>query len=74
MVFSALAMARSEILWYFSHVGVVITRPKGTRVVPVDMVCRCVVILSKQEDLFRLRHMHDWDLPNLFTMVYVVHT
>ncbi|CAM6099238.1 unnamed protein product [Calypogeia fissa] len=37
MVFSALAMARSEVVWYFSHVGVMVGKSRGTRSAPVDL-------------------------------------
>ncbi|KAK6150222.1 hypothetical protein DH2020_017747 [Rehmannia glutinosa] len=36
MVFSALAFAQSEVLWYFQHVGVATSRSKTARVVPVE--------------------------------------
>ncbi|KAL7089703.1 hypothetical protein ACP275_13G199800 [Erythranthe tilingii] len=36
MVFSALAFAQSEVLWYFQHVGVAASKSKTTRVVPVE--------------------------------------
>ncbi len=39
MVFAALAMVRSEILWYFCHVGIMVGKSKGTRVIPIEMVC-----------------------------------
>lgn len=38
MVFSALAFAQSEVLWYFQHVGVVASKSKAARVVPVESV------------------------------------
>ena len=38
MVFAALAMVRSEILWYFSHVNVMVGKSKGARVIPIEMV------------------------------------
>lgn len=37
MVFSALAFAQSEILWYFQHVGVASPKSKAGRVAPVDI-------------------------------------
>ncbi|KAL2631653.1 hypothetical protein R1flu_016339 [Riccia fluitans] len=37
MVFSAIAMARSEVVWFFSHVGVTVGKSKGNRVTPVDL-------------------------------------
>jgi NCK-associated protein 1 len=37
MVFAALAMVRSEILWYFCHVGIMVGKSKGTRVIPIEM-------------------------------------
>ncbi|KAI5070089.1 hypothetical protein GOP47_0014432 [Adiantum capillus-veneris] len=36
MVFSALSMARTEVIWYFTHVGVLAGKPKG-RLVPVEI-------------------------------------
>jgi NCK-associated protein 1 len=38
MVFSALALARSEVMWYFRHIGVVSVKSKATRIVPVEIV------------------------------------
>lgn len=38
MVFAALVMVRAEILWFFSHVGVMVGKAKGTRVMPIEMV------------------------------------
>jgi NCK-associated protein 1 len=37
MVFATLAMVRSEILWYFCHVGIMVGKSKGTRVIPIEM-------------------------------------
>ncbi|KAL8167962.1 hypothetical protein V2J09_009461 [Rumex salicifolius] len=38
MVFSALALAQSEIIWYFQHVGIASSKPKASaRVVPVEI-------------------------------------
>ncbi|XP_068656377.1 probable protein NAP1 [Aristolochia californica] len=37
MVFSALALAQYEITWYFQHVGVVTSKSKAVRVLPVDI-------------------------------------
>lgn len=37
MVFSALALAQSEVLWYFQHAGIVSSKSKSTRVVPVEI-------------------------------------
>ncbi|VFQ97446.1 unnamed protein product [Cuscuta campestris] len=37
MVFSALAFAQSEVLWYFQHVGVVPSKSKTARVVAVEI-------------------------------------
>ncbi|CDP11252.1 unnamed protein product [Coffea canephora] len=37
MVFSALAFAQSEVLWYFQHVGVASPRSKAGRMVPVEI-------------------------------------
>ncbi|XP_073299631.1 protein NAP1 isoform X1 [Primulina huaijiensis] len=36
MVFSALAFAQSEVLWYFQHVGVASSKSKAARFVPVE--------------------------------------
>lgn len=38
MVFSALAFAQSEVLWYFQHVGVASSKSKTARVVSVETV------------------------------------
>ncbi|XP_051128944.1 protein NAP1 [Andrographis paniculata] len=37
MVFSALAFAQSEVLWYFQHVGIGSSRSKTARIVPVEI-------------------------------------
>nr|AAC61824.1 unknown protein [Arabidopsis thaliana] len=37
MVFSALALAQSEVLWYFQHAGIASSRSKAARVIPVDI-------------------------------------
>lgn len=37
MVFSALALAQCEVVWYFQHVGIASSKSKTTRVVPVDI-------------------------------------
>lgn len=37
MVFSALALAQCEIIWYFQHVGIASSKSKATRMVPVDI-------------------------------------
>ncbi|XP_058730657.1 protein NAP1 isoform X2 [Vicia villosa] len=37
MVFSALALAQCEVIWYFQHVGVASSKSKTARVVPVDI-------------------------------------
>ncbi|KAM7270518.1 hypothetical protein ACFE04_029732 [Oxalis oulophora] len=37
MVFSALALAQSEVLWYFQHVGIASAKSKVTRSAPVDV-------------------------------------
>ncbi|OMO92344.1 Nck-associated protein 1 [Corchorus olitorius] len=37
MVFSALALAQCEVIWYFQHVGITSSKSKGARVVPVDI-------------------------------------
>jgi hypothetical protein len=39
LVFSVLAIVRSEILWYFCHVGIIFGKSKGTRFIPIEMVC-----------------------------------
>ncbi|KAH7432487.1 hypothetical protein KP509_07G024700 [Ceratopteris richardii] len=36
MIFSALSMARMEVIWYFTHVGVLAGKAKG-RIVPVEI-------------------------------------
>lgn len=38
MVFSALAFAQCEVIWYFQHVGIASSKPKTARMVPVDIV------------------------------------
>ncbi|EPS71603.1 hypothetical protein M569_03148, partial [Genlisea aurea] len=37
MVFSALAFAQSEVLWYFQHIGIASPKTKATRAVSVDI-------------------------------------
>lgn len=37
MVFSALALAQNEVIWYFQHVGVASSKSKTTRMVAVDI-------------------------------------
>ncbi|KAK4798637.1 hypothetical protein SAY86_030963 [Trapa natans] len=37
MVFSALALAQSEVTWYFQNVGIVSSKSKVSRTVPVDI-------------------------------------
>ncbi|XP_031487983.1 protein NAP1 [Nymphaea colorata] len=37
MVFSALALSRYEILWYFQHIGVSSLKSKGTRITPIEI-------------------------------------
>ncbi|KAF5729205.1 protein NAP1-like isoform X2 [Tripterygium wilfordii] len=37
MVFSALALAQSEVIWYFQHVGITSTKSKTTRMIAVDI-------------------------------------
>lgn len=37
MVFSALAFAQSEVIWYFQHVGIASSKSKAARTVPVDI-------------------------------------
>jgi hypothetical protein len=38
MVFSALALAQSEVIWYFQHVGIASSKSKAARAIPVDKV------------------------------------
>jgi hypothetical protein len=38
MVFSALALAQSEVIWYFQHVGIASSKSKAARAIPVDIV------------------------------------
>lgn len=45
MVFSALALAQCEVIWYFQHVGIASSKSKTSRVVPVDIVSICFNIL-----------------------------
>lgn len=46
MVFSALAFAQCEVLWYFQHVGIASSKSKAVRMVPVEIVsqvsCLCL--------------------------------
>ncbi|CAN1810290.1 Protein NAP1 [Linum perenne] len=37
MVFSALALAQSEVIWYFQHVGIASSKSKAARTVAVDL-------------------------------------
>ncbi|XP_038970393.1 probable protein NAP1 [Phoenix dactylifera] len=37
MVFSALALAQCEIIWYFQHVGIASSKSKTARVIPIDI-------------------------------------
>lgn len=37
MVFSALALAQCEIIWYFQHVGIATTKSKVNRMIPIDI-------------------------------------
>ncbi|XP_044469809.1 protein NAP1 isoform X2 [Mangifera indica] len=37
MVFSALALAQYEVIWYFQHIGVATSKSKAARIVPVDI-------------------------------------
>lgn len=37
MVFSALALAQCEVIWYFQHVGISTSKSKAARTVPVDI-------------------------------------
>ncbi|XP_043687318.1 protein NAP1-like isoform X2 [Telopea speciosissima] len=37
MVFSALALAQSEVIWYFQHVGIGSSKSKSVRMVPVEI-------------------------------------
>ncbi|XP_059287439.1 protein NAP1 [Lycium ferocissimum] len=37
MVFSALAFAQSEVLWYFQHVGIASSKSRAARMVPVEI-------------------------------------
>lgn len=38
MVFSALALAQNEVIWFFQHVGVASSKSKATKMVSVDIV------------------------------------
>ena len=38
MVFSALAFAQCEVLWYFQHVGIASSKSKAVRMVSVEIV------------------------------------
>ncbi|XP_052201269.1 protein NAP1 isoform X2 [Diospyros lotus] len=37
MVFSALALAQCEVMWYFQHVGIASSKSKAARMMPVDI-------------------------------------
>lgn len=37
MVFSALALARSEVMWYFQHIGVVSVKSKSSRTISIEI-------------------------------------
>ncbi|KAK6931923.1 Nck-associated protein 1 [Dillenia turbinata] len=37
MVFSALALAQCEVIWFFQHVGIASSKSKAARLVPVDI-------------------------------------
>ncbi|KAL3570222.1 hypothetical protein D5086_027471 [Populus alba] len=37
MVFSSLALAQSEVIWYFQHVGIASSKSKAARAIPVDI-------------------------------------
>ncbi|XP_038690030.1 protein NAP1-like isoform X2 [Tripterygium wilfordii] len=37
MIFSALALAQSEVIWYFQHIGITSSKSKTTRMIPVDI-------------------------------------
>ncbi|PQP94373.1 protein NAP1 [Prunus yedoensis var. nudiflora] len=37
MVFSTLAFAQCEVIWYFQHVGIASSKSKTTRIVLVDI-------------------------------------
>ncbi|KAK3040700.1 hypothetical protein RJ639_028396 [Escallonia herrerae] len=37
MVFSALGLAQSEVLWYFQHVGISSSKSKATRILPANI-------------------------------------
>lgn len=47
MVFSALAFAQCEVIWYFQHVGIASSKSKTTRIVPVDIVSHVCPYLSR---------------------------
>lgn len=46
MVFSALALAQCEVIWYFQHVGVASSKSKTARAVLVDIVSIYFFIFS----------------------------
>ncbi|WOL02928.1 putative protein NAP1 isoform X1 [Canna indica] len=37
MVFSALALAQSEVIWYFQHVGIQSSKSKAARLIPIEI-------------------------------------
>lgn len=44
MVFSALALAQSEVIWYFQHVGIAPSKSRAARMVPVGVVGLFILI------------------------------
>ncbi|KAJ7555822.1 hypothetical protein O6H91_05G056100 [Diphasiastrum complanatum] len=61
MAFAALSVTRSEILWYFSHIGLMLGKSKGNRIIPVDIDILDSTIgflLNGLEKLGRLIHKY----------------
>jgi hypothetical protein len=44
MVFSALALAQSEVIWFFQHVGIASSKSKAARMVPVEIVSQVFIL------------------------------
>jgi NCK-associated protein 1 len=44
MVFSALALAQSEVIWFFQHVGIASSKSKAARMAPVEIVSQVFLL------------------------------
>lgn len=65
MVFSALAFAQCEVIWYFQHVGIAPSKSKAARMVPVDIVSH-VFVLVRSVNIILIQVL------NLLTAWYVL--